>query len=154
MCSLGFDTTNKIKGSNILSITHLMSSVFYISTQVREAEGLTGWSTGHVLFMRYPKMMPTKATRMVYMKGIPPRLLLEWCLNSSCIQLHTFIFNTGSADTATNVILQGNLFSTTETIARDFVCFSFFISILGWGGVDIMMINRKIQTLSCLLSFI
>jgi len=69
---------------------------------------------------------------------------------------HTFIFNTGSADTATNVILQGNLFSTTETIACDFVCFSFFISILGFGGggVDIMMINRKIQTLSCLLSFI
>jgi hypothetical protein len=25
---------------------------------------------------------------------------------------------------------------------------------LGGGGVDIMMINRKIQTLSCLLSFI
>jgi hypothetical protein len=67
---------------------------------------------------------------------------------------HTFIFNTGSADTATNVILQGNLFSITETIVCDFVCFSFFISILGWGGVDIMMINRKIQTLSCLLSFI
>ena len=132
-----------------------MSSVFYISTQVREAEGLTGRSTGHVLFMRYPKMMPTKATRMVYMKGIPPRLLLELCLNSSCIQLRTHSFLTRAPLIPLLMsILQDILFSITETIACDFVCFSSFISILGWGGVDIMMINRKIQTLSCLLSFI